>query len=178
MNEEIEKYLILLLGVENRPIPSMWHLEKEMFVLSRSNPKVQQFFNFEKHYNGPYSQILQEVVNEPLYYENSYEFDEQKRIQLTDKGKQVFKEIFQKNKNNEKYLSLVDVVKFIRNLYDKLSKNELLFLVYRTYPEYTEFSNIYENLVQNENIRNKIADSLLKKGLVTKKRYKELIKAE
>ena len=32
-----ERYLVLLLGVENNPVPSHWHVQKELFILSKIN---------------------------------------------------------------------------------------------------------------------------------------------
>ena len=96
MNEDIiniiEKYIILLLGVVDRPVPSIWHVEKELFILSKSNPKIQQFFEFEKHYNGPYSQVLKEVVEEPLYYEGAFALNEN-GLYLTTSGKRIFEHV-------------------------------------------------------------------------------------
>lgn len=178
MNEEIERYVVLLLGVIDRPVPSMWHLEKEIFMLSRASPKVQEFFNFEKHYNGPYSPILQEVVTEPLLYKDAYEYDENGKVSLTSHGKTIFRQIKHENKDNEKFDALITLLELIRQLYDKLSRDELLFLIYRTYPEYIDFSNVYDKLVLDMRTRIRLAESLLHKGLVTEERYKELIEAE
>lgn len=51
INKEVEKeameYIILLLGVDNKPVPSMLHLQMELFILSKVNPKLQALFNFE-----------------------------------------------------------------------------------------------------------------------------------
>jgi len=63
-------------------------------------------------------------------------------------------------------------------VYDRFEKYELLFLMYRTYPEYTEVSSIYEDLIINEAKRIELADSLFSKGLVTKERCTELKKLE
>jgi len=177
MNDEREKYIILLLGVDKKPVPSIWHLEKEMFMLSQASPKVQEFFNFEKHYNGPYSPILQEVVIEPLNYKDAYSYDDDGRITLTSHGKQVFHFLKQENQTNEKFVTLLNLMELIRILYDKLNKDELLFLIYKTYPEYIDFSNVHEKL-NEKHMRIKLADSLKEKGLVTEERYSELIQAE
>ena len=178
MNEDIiniiEKYIILLLGVVDRPVPSIWHVEKELFILSKSNPKIQQFFEFEKHYNGPYSQVLKEVVEEPLYYEGAFALNEN-GLYLTTSGKRIFKHLIEENKSDKKFVELINALKLIRDLYDKLSVEELLFLIYVTYPEYTKFSNISDKLLKNKEKRKQLSKSLLRKGIVTEKRYKELV---
>ena len=52
--EIIERYLILLLGSIDRPIPSSEHLQKELFVLSKSNPKIADFIFVMKKLNPFY----------------------------------------------------------------------------------------------------------------------------
>jgi hypothetical protein len=178
MNEDIisiiEKYVILLLGVGNRPVPSMWHVEKELFILSKSNSKIQKFFEFEKHYNGPYSQVLKEVVEEPLYFADAFALNE-KGLYLTPSGKKIFNRLLEENKLDKKFTELVSALKLIRSLYDELSVEELLFVVYITYPEYTKFSNISDKVLKNKEKRKQLSKNLLRKRLITEKRYKELI---
>jgi hypothetical protein len=171
-----ERYVILLLGVVDRPVPSIWHVEKELFILSQSNPIVQGVFNFEKHYNGPYSQVLKEVVEEPISFENAYKFDE-RGYYLTDTGKRIFKQIVKEYKNDERFVQLINALKMIRNLYDKLSNDELLFLIYITYPAYIKYSNISDKLLRDKNKRKQLASDLLRKGLITEIRYNELLEA-
>lgn len=175
MSEEAEKYIILLLGAKNTPMPSLWHLQKEMFVLSRAIPMINEFFDFERHYNGPFSPILSELVKEPLTYDDAFEMRQQNGpIQVTRHGKEVFKKIVNEHQNNEKFSYLLKTIKLTRDVYDKLEKDELLFLFYQTYPEYAEVSNAYHSLVLDQETRTKMADSLLAKNLVTEERCKEL----
>lgn len=178
MNEEAEKYIILLLGVKDNPIPSLWHLQKEMFMASRAIPKVNEFFDFEKHYNGPFSPKLQEITKEPLYYDEAYQIHPNLAVSLTQSGKTLFKKIINEYKNNEKFSNLLKTLKLTREVYDKLGKEELLFLIYRTYPEYIEVSNIYDRLVKNKEKRIRLANSLFSKGLITEERYDELKEIE
>jgi DNA-binding MarR family transcriptional regulator len=151
----------------------MWHVQKELFVLSQFYPKVQEFFKFEKHYQGPYSQVLQDLVVEPAYHVNAYTYD-QHGYHLTPTGKKIFQQLVSQYADNEKFTQLLKASELIRRLYDKLTKDELLFLIYITYPAYTEFSDQYQRLVENKANRKKLAESLYKLGLVTEERYKEL----
>jgi len=178
MNEDninvVERYIILLLGVVDRPIPSIWHLEKELFILSKSNPIVQKFLEFERHYHGPYSQVLKEVVEEPIHFENAFILDKD-GIHLTSYGKKIFNKLVEENRENKKFMEFLHALKLIRNLYDKLSVEELLFLIYITYPEFTKLSSISDRLLKNKVKRHQILRSLLRKGIITEKRYKELV---
>jgi len=76
--EIVERYIILLLGVVDRPIPSILHLEKEMFILTRANPKIASFIPFMKHYKGPYSDVINDLVKNPVYYTSAYRLEDGK----------------------------------------------------------------------------------------------------
>jgi hypothetical protein len=170
----VENYLVLLLGVQDSPIPSVFHVEKELFILSNVNPKTKETFLFEKHYQGPYSQIVKEVLEEPVYYKNAFEFGDT-GIRLTSQGKKVYSKILLENKNNERFNIILSTLKLVRQIYDKLSKNELALLVYLTYPKYFELSNISDKLLKNKYVRKKIIRRLVLNGLIDNKRYIELI---
>ena len=174
LGEESERYTTLLLGVKDNPIPSMWHLQKEMFIASRAAPKINEIFGFKKHYHGPYSQTLQEVTEDPLYLDNAYEIQRNGAVNITQSGKDYFDKIVDQYKGNERFVSLLQVLKLTRNVYDKLGWEELLFLIYVTYPDYADASNIYDKLVNNRETRDRLANSLFSNGLVTEERYNEL----
>jgi len=170
----VEEYIISLLGVENRAVPTIWHLQKEFFVLTKMHPKAQRLFNFVKHYEGPYSQVLQDSVKEPMYYEDAFISRGNSEIYITVQGRKTFESIKEKYATDEKFIQVLSSLKLIRDIYEKLSKEELLFLIYVTYPEFVEFSSIYDRLVKNRKRRNQLSQSLLKKGLITEGRYEEL----
>jgi hypothetical protein len=175
-NEEREKFIILLLGAVDRPIPTLWHVQKELFVLSKANPKLQDLFHFEKHYEGAFSQVLHDLVREPCHHEEAYTSDSSNGgLRLTQNGRKIYKQILQQYANNEKFIRLLDAIKLIREMYDKLSKDELLFLMYLTYPDYVEMSNIYDRLVNDKAKRRAIAESLHRKRIVTDDRFRELL---
>jgi hypothetical protein len=175
MVKVVEEYIVSLLGVDDKPLPSVWHLQKEFFILTKMNPNIQKLLRFVSHYEGPYSQILQESFLEPMCYENAYETRKNDEIVLTDQGKKAFHDIKKEYSDNPKFTEFLQSLKLVREIYDKLSKEELLFLMYLTYPTYKEYSNIYERLVNNEARRKRICASLLKKGAITLDRYEELI---
>jgi uncharacterized protein YwgA len=172
--KNIEKYLIILLGVDDHPIPSLTHLQKEMFVLSKAIPKIGDFVKFQKHYLGPYSEDLSDIVKEPVYFSSAIEQDPKKGYKITDEGKQILEKMVGSNKENPKFLHLIALAKMVRKLYDRLTKDELLLLIYLTYNEYTEFSSVSEKLLSPER-RRELSRSLLNKGLITESRFKEII---
>lgn len=179
MSDEVkimERYILLLLGVVDiRPIPSSTHLQKELFVLTKANPKMKEFINFEKHHFGPYSDDINNISKNPIYYSDAFVFDqERKKYFITKRGKEIYSEIVRRYSKEPKFEELLTMMKMVRDLYDKLSTDELLFLIYATYGSYTEKSRKSEELLSPSK-REKLARRLLKKGLITQKRYNELV---
>jgi hypothetical protein len=170
----IEEYIVSLLGSIEKSCPTIWHLQKEFFIFTRMNPKAKQLFNFVKHYEGPYSETLQESVREPMYYEDAFTTKQNGEICLTNEGQKIFNDLKSRFIHNEKFLHIINSFKLIRDVYERLTKEELLFLIYITYPEYIEYSNIYDRLVGDKKKKNQLSEKLLKKGLITEERYKEL----
>jgi hypothetical protein len=172
--EVIEKYIILLVGVIDRPIPSFTHLEKEMFILSKCFPVIQEFFNFQEFHYGAYSLALQEAVQEPFYYEDAFKIEGNK-ISLSDSGKNEFKKIVSMGKSDKYASELLSALKLIRELYDKLSVDELLFLIYNTYPESAKFSSVSDKYLKDPKLRQRYAKGLLNKGIISEDKYNELV---
>lgn len=175
MSEAREDYILLLLGAGERSIPTPEHLQKEMFLLCEAFPKAKELFQFEKHYEGPYSQSLQEQAENPFHRSDAYGFDSSRRLQLTESGRRQFNALLQKNHSNDRVVKLLQNMKLIRDVYDRLTRDEILLLIYVTYPKYTEFSEVYEKLVGDPVVRKALADGLLVKGVITEDRYKEII---
>lgn len=171
----VEEFIVSLLGSKEKSCPTVWHLQKEFFIFTKMNPKAKPLFNFVKHYEGPYSEILQESLREPMYYEDAFITKQNGEICLTDEGQKIFDDLRSRLAHDEKFLRIINNFKLIRDIYDKLTKEELLFLIYITYPEYIEYSNVYDRLVRDKKKKMQLSEKLLKKGLVTEERYKELI---
>ncbi|MGQ9722386.1 MAG: hypothetical protein ACUVXA_13805 [Candidatus Jordarchaeum sp.] len=172
--EIIERYIILLLGVENKPIPSPLHLQKELFILSKANPKIGEFVTFEKHYYGPYSEDIDELIKNPVFHTNAYQLDRKKSIRLTPEGREIYNKLVRDYSDNPKLKALLGMMKMVREMYDKLSKEELLFLIYLTYNEYKQKSRISDELLSQQK-RKEIAKKLMEKGVITEERYVELV---
>lgn len=172
-SELVERYLILLLGAKENPVPSEVHLQKEIFILSNFRKSLLEEFNFQKHYLGPYSQVIEQAVKSPAHFSEAFDFDG-KKISLSHYGKKEYSNMIKEFKGQEEFNLILSSLNLIREIYDKLSKDELLFLIYETYPGYTEFSGIYTGLNKDKLSRKRILNSLLTKGLITDNRYKEL----
>ena len=143
-------------------------------MLAKANPKLGPLIGFEPHYNGPYSPRLQEASFEPFHRAGAYKVDGAGKMRLTEEGKRIFDKKVADAGPQSKLADLLIVAEMIRMLYDKLSVDELLFLIYNTYPEETEHSNI-RGCFKDDSVRRRLAGSLLEKDMITPGRRDELI---
>ncbi|MEK6844068.1 MAG: hypothetical protein AABX83_01435 [Nanoarchaeota archaeon] len=165
--EEVENFIVLLLGSDGHNVSEIF-LQKELFILSNIDESLKLVFNFKKHYKGPYSDVVSSSLDSPLYLEDSFKLINN-QILLTEKGKKDFIKL----SKDEKYKEIIPLLKFLRKIYERLSYEELLFLIYSTYPEYTEMSDIQEEIFKRDT-KKRILNNLLRKGLITEERYEEL----
>lgn len=165
--EEIRKKIIsVLLGSANKPINSKINFQKELFLVTQSFPKFGPLFNFMPHKFGPYSNSAEFTI------ENYPEFFDSGRpgVKLTPAGESYYQSVLEQMQP-ENRTSLEKIIKNIRSLYDDLSDNEFMFLIYKTYG-YTEKSDVFNKLMEK---RKRLATGLLHKGIITHQRYEELI---
>lgn len=179
----LENFILLVLGVNPHRKISQLHLEKEVFLLWNFDSKyVHQYLNFIKHYMGPFSKEIQETIFNPVYLEGDWNYEPPKNkdnlsggyVYLTEKGISDYETLIEaiKSDKNEDMMHLLAGITIVRNLYDKLTLEELLLLIYDTYPDYTEKSRVSKSIEQN---KEKLATNLLSKGLIDKKRYASLV---
>jgi len=172
--EFIEDLVIMLVGSKDSPVPSEFHLQKELFIVSNSMPRLKGLLVFEKHYRGPYCQEVDEIYKNPLNYDEIYEIKNRK-ISLNERGKKVYQDVLEKHKDVKKINLLLNSFKLVRDIYDKFSEDELLYFIYRSYPEYIENSNAYRKL---DNNKRKLVEGMLNKKLISKERHDELLENE
>jgi hypothetical protein len=157
---------ILLSGAEN-PISSKVHFQKELFLLIKSLPQFESIFDFMPHRLGPYSNSAEHVIeNNPELF-----IADKKGIYLSNDGK-GFCSLVRNEMHPENLDRLISSVQFIRQVYDQLTDDEFMFLVYMTYG-YTEKSDRFDALLKK---KKQLAESLLRKKIITHQRYLELVK--
>ena len=170
----IGRYIILLLGVRDRPIPSATHIQKELFALTRANPRMAERIPFDRHHLGPFSDDVRSISLCPIYHRDAYVMDEYNRLHLTDEGRDAFDGLVSDNSGDPRFQELLAMMTMVRDLYDDLTVDEVLFLVYVTYGEYTDRSSRAEHLLSPP-VRRRLSRSLLEKGAITSKRYEEIV---
>ncbi len=177
--KSLENLILLVLGADNKKI-SQLHLQKEIFLLWNFHPSIKEFVYFIKHYKGPFSQDVKEAIINPIFLEDCwvYEYSNDELsggyIYLNNKGKNEYLELVKKikQKNSIPLSHLLNGVKLIRKIYDNVSMEELLLLIYRSYPKYTQNSYWKERIEKNKEY---IAKQLLVKNIIDSKKYKELL---
>ena len=170
----LEELIILLLGSSPNPLPSRWHLQKELFMLAQVNPKLGPLIGFEPRYDGPYSLHLREVSLEPFRRVGAYGVDSAGRMRLTEAGRSMFDKKAADAGPQSRLASLLAAAEVIRMLYDRMSVEELLFLICDTYPEEADCSD-RRYAFRDASVRRRLADSLLKKDLITLNRWDEMV---
>ena len=153
----VQKYLILLLGALNfKPLRGKTWLQKEMFLLSRNIENLRDEIYFEPHHYGPYSELLDQEL-ENLEILGIVELND--KIKLTDVGRKVYTHLVSKLSPDE-----LELVREIRSELDDLTEEELLALIYFSYPKMTKESRVLDRILKN---REKIAVKLYLKEKVS-----------
>jgi len=173
----LENFILLVLGMADREL-SLLHLEKEVFLLWNFDKKLRDSLQFIKHYRGPFSKEIQETIQNPLYLEDCWIYISPKDklsggyVKLTPAGRQEYKRLLERVQKNDDLIHLLAGIKMVRELYDKLTLEELLLLIYDTYPDYIEKSEVWKDIAKK---KSQLAISLKKKGVASDDRYISLI---
>jgi len=175
----LESLILLIIGASTRSI-SLLHLQKETFLLWNFHPYMKDFLDFIKHYRGPFSSEVEKVVIYPFYLDGCWTYTPPSSkdklsggfVKLTPKGIEKYQTLVQKAQKNKTLILLLTGIKMVRELYDKLSLEELLLLIYDTYPEYKLRSNVSDSIFRK---RKNLAKEIHIKGFIDEERMESLI---
>jgi hypothetical protein len=175
----LENFVLLVIGAVNRPI-SILHLEKEVFLLWNFHPAIKAYLHFIKHYRGPFSVEIERIAKNPFYLENCWDYIPPKKgddlsggyLILNPKGEMEYSKLFEQANSNLSLQHLLTGIKMVRELYDNLTLEELLLLIYDTYPEYRERSNVYFKIHDKREI---LAKRMRNKGIIDDERFNLLM---
>lgn len=162
-SQEVREHLVLLLlGTCESGLHSMLQIQKEFFNLWQSSERIKPLINFIAHYRGPYSDGLKDTVVAPMYLENLWDYIPPSNrdkltggfIRINDNGKKEFESFIRlvKEKDNKELIQLIAAMRLLHDLYDNLSTEELLLMVYIN-PNNVDFitkSEIYDSIVNSE----------------------------
>jgi len=154
----IKRYSLLLFNLDNNaPIKGRTRFMKELFLISKSIPKLEEESDFEAYNYGPSSDTVLNALEDLEVAGVVNEMDE--RYILTESGKEITEIVKRDVKKDE-----IELIEDIKRLCNDLSTDELLAIVYYSFPEMTIESIVKERI---EGKREKIALNLLKKGKVS-----------
>ena len=175
----LELLILLLLGANDQKI-SILHLEKEAFFLWNFHPDIKKFMGFISHYRGPYSEEIEQIIKNPFNLINCWMYIPPTRydtlsggyVELTPHGRREYQRLYAASSVNPQMGPILAAMKMVRELYDKLSLDELLLLIYDTYPEYQKKSNVFDDIQKS---KKRLAGNLVKKGYIDEDRYEDLM---
>jgi uncharacterized protein YwgA len=124
----------------NEPIPSVTHLQKEIFLLCRRTPfaDMKDIYHFEPLWYGPFSKELSGDLTD-FRLRGVISFDE---LRLTSEGFKIAASVWNDLTYDEKQ-QIFDV----KDSFNYMSLTELLNTVYSMYPKFTKRSALKKEVV-------------------------------
>ncbi len=149
--------LFLLASKNTTPIKGKLWLEKELFLLTESVPKLKELFDFEAYLLGPYSEIVKSDLE--VLVQMDYIDTISNQISITKKGLNLISCL-----EGQISKKLLDEIYKSKDLLNDLERNELLAYIYQVYPNTTKESIVFDKI--KPKLR-EIAINLLKKDKIS-----------
>jgi len=154
----VKAYLLLLLGEKNfEPIKGKLWLHKEMFLLSSNLERLKPLMDFEPYFYGPHSERVDVELDQLI--KSGLVRVEGNKIILTDIGEKVHMVL--RTKTSKEKLELINEIKELLN---DLSKDELLALIYFSFPKMAKDSLEIQSIKKK---RRELALTLYRKGKIS-----------
>ncbi|HJJ41701.1 MAG TPA: hypothetical protein O0W90_00090 [Methanocorpusculum sp.] len=180
--EAQETLILLVLGSvhdKNDKKISILHLEKEVFILWNFHSLIKELINFIAYYKGPYSSEIRDIIINPMYFTDSWEYITPERkdklsggyVILTEQGVNKYKQCYKSILKDNDLHSLLAGIKIVRTLYGDLTDEELLLLIYDTYPKYIKKSEVANDIYMNRTVLSK---RLYERGIISEEKAKYL----
>lgn len=151
-----QKIAILLLSANLfEPIRGKLWYQKELFLVAENIPRLEEETDFEEDLLGPYSEIADDEFDQ-LRIEGIVD---KRKLRLTPFGRRLAKSLESKAGKN-----LLQLISEMKSFLNNLTKDELLGLIYFSYPKMRTESVEFERIEEN---RLPIAIRLYEKGKVS-----------
>ncbi|WP_248517986.1 UPF0175 family protein [Salinarchaeum laminariae] len=163
--DQVDKlYLLLLDANGGEAVPGDLWIQKEMFLLAKNLPKLEDALEFEPYLRGPFSETV-EGIHDKL---EIYGLVQRTRhgVSLTSKGEQLMGDFYADVPDH-----IPALIGDIKDFANDLSKEELLVYVYYSYPDMTKNSMEKSDL---EHKRERVARHLYDRGKVSIEKASEL----
>lgn len=155
------RILTLMISAYKGKIENKMRLHKIVFLISKNHPELEKFADFEAYYYGPYSESIESALDYLVsngFLEEINKGKSRKSYIVTPQGKKIADKLIKEFP--EVYSEISELYKVI----DILTDDELLALVYFSYPEYAKESKIYDKIREK---RVELAVSLYQKGVIS-----------
>lgn len=164
----VAKFIILLLGEKNsEPIPGPLHLQKEMFLLQGTIPKLADKIDYKSDFSGPHSDIVSNQIDRLVSLGIiNVKYD---KIELTQYGLQVVDILKEKIDEED-----AKIIKDFKEFLNDLTKDELLAFIYFAYPYTVELEKESDEYLDLLSKRKNIALSMYYKDKIGVQKAAEL----
>jgi len=160
----LELLLLAVLYVDNaKPINGKVFLQKIIFVLDRNIEEIKA--RFDGYYIGPYSEDL-EIALEQFTSSGYIIIGKHNKIFLSEKGLNLAQEVISRISKER-----LDIISDIKKFFNDLTQHELIAIIYSTFPEYAEKSDIKKEYAS---YKMDAAISLYKKGKISLSKAAEI----
>lgn len=150
------EWILLMLYAANGKIPSKIHIQKALFIASRSIEELNEVLEFKAYRMGPWSEELSDALENA--YLSGLVSEVEDGLILTEQGVVKAEELWRKL--DERYREVLsDIARFVKNM----SEDELLIYIYVVYG-FSEKSDVVEKLLRR---RRELAVSMFLKGLIS-----------
>lgn len=163
LNDVQKVVLALLYSKDSEPIKGATWFQKEMFLISKNFPDLEEDLSFDAYLFGPDSEVAEDELSE-LKKMGLAKMDGNK-ITLTKEGQEVAKIIYFEDKRKK------EIIDRFKDFLNDLSLDELLAFIYFSYNEMTQESTVFQEIKAK---RISLAIALLKKGKVTTQKASEI----
>ncbi len=155
---ELQKAMLLLAESNNNvPITGDTWFQKEIFLVAKNVPRIEEEASFDSDFFGPFSENAEEELEELEQEELVQRVG--KKIAISNLGKEVAGELKKVYKKEE-----LEMIEDFKKLLNDLNDEELLTLIYFSFPETTNESQVKQKIISNK-IKNAI--SLYKKEKIS-----------
>jgi uncharacterized protein YwgA len=138
---EVKRNLLLLLSSNsNEPINGKLWYQKELFLVSKNNKKLEEEANFEPYFWGAHSELVDTEMDELIQLGVVKKIGS--KYLLTDIGRDIAHTVLKKTSKSEK-----ELIEDVKDFLNSLTKDELLLFIYVSYPNMCEDAVELKNLL-------------------------------
>lgn len=140
---ELQKHIVLLLsGKKFEPIRGNTWFQKQLFLIAKNIEEVNEEASFDSDFYGPYSENAEEQLEE-------LEMDEVvekkgNKMYLSELGQDVASRLIGKTPKER-----LELIYDFKELLNDLNDDEILTLIYFSFPEFTDESLVLEKIKKN-----------------------------